>query len=281
MKRISLHILAFILLNATGVYSQEVILADRHVGCDSLTVQFTLKNALELNDYTSVVWQFGDGNVAAGALSVTHTYTAPGVYDVRCVFDGARVVEEQNFITLSITPTADFTIRDISEVDNELQIELIPDYFVAMEGANLTYLWKRLSDTLIVTDEVAMYFFEYPNEKELDTIFLSITDQYGCRDSIFKCIPIVKTLLVSNFFSPNGDGINDYFEVTAPTDYHYHFRIFSPAGLQVYYSFSPTISWDGRTAGGNEVKEGVYYYVIERDEMPFDERVCGFIHLFR
>ncbi|MEN8202705.1 MAG: gliding motility-associated C-terminal domain-containing protein [Bacteroidota bacterium] len=86
---------------------------------------------------------------------------------------------------------------------------------------------------------------------------------------------------VPNVFSPNGDGNNDYFEVTTNGTTVYEFTVFTRNGSRVYHSLSPRIFWDGKSIGGEELSEGIYYYVIEEegDSERFEE--AGFIHLFR
>lgn len=86
---------------------------------------------------------------------------------------------------------------------------------------------------------------------------------------------------VPNVFTPNGDQVNDYFEVKTDGSTIYEFSIFTRIGTRIYYSLSPRIFWDGKSAGGTELPEGVYYYVIEDtgDGNPYES--AGFIHLFR
>lgn len=88
-------------------------------------------------------------------------------------------------------------------------------------------------------------------------------------------------LVVPNVFTPNGDQINDYFEVTTDGVTVYELTFFTRTGTRIYHSRSPRIFWDGRSLEGKELPEGVYYYVIEEvgASEPFEK--AGFIHLFR
>jgi gliding motility-associated-like protein len=88
-------------------------------------------------------------------------------------------------------------------------------------------------------------------------------------------------LVVPNVFSPNGDGFNDHFVVTTNGVSVYEFSLFTRTGTRVFYSRSPTIFWDGKSIGGEDLKEGIYYYVIEESEVPEPFQATGFIHLFR
>ena len=88
-------------------------------------------------------------------------------------------------------------------------------------------------------------------------------------------------LNVPNVFTPNGDDINDYFEVTTDNVSVYEFTVFTRTGTRIFHSLSTRIFWDGRGIGGQDLPEGIYYYVIEKvgGSDPIEE--SGFIHLYR
>ncbi len=88
-------------------------------------------------------------------------------------------------------------------------------------------------------------------------------------------------LAVPNVFTPNGDQVNDYFEVPTDGTTVYELTIFTRTGTRVYHSRSPRIYWDGRSLEGIELPEGVYYYVIEEVDTPASSGKAGFMHLFR
>lgn len=92
---------------------------------------------------------------------------------------------------------------------------------------------------------------------------------------------ISDTLVIPNVFSPNGDAINDYFEVSTDGSTVYEISIFTRTGTRIFYSSSPRIFWDGRSNVGNEMGKGIYYYVIEEEGGDPSAREVGFIHLFR
>jgi len=88
-------------------------------------------------------------------------------------------------------------------------------------------------------------------------------------------------LEIPNVFTPNDDQVNDYFEVTTDGTTVYEFSVFTRTGTRIYHSLSPQILWDGNGLDGGELKEGIYYYVIEEDggSAPFEK--AGFMYLFR
>jgi gliding motility-associated-like protein len=86
---------------------------------------------------------------------------------------------------------------------------------------------------------------------------------------------------VPNVFTPNGDNVNDYFEVTTDGTKAYDFTVFTRTGTRIYHSHSTRIFWDGRSIGGKELPEGIYYYVIEEEGGSEPFKNAGFMHLFR
>jgi gliding motility-associated-like protein len=86
---------------------------------------------------------------------------------------------------------------------------------------------------------------------------------------------------IPNVFTPNGDGVNDFFEVETDGTTVYVFRVFTRSGTQIFYSRSPRIYWNGKTSSGMDVKAGIYYYVIEETGAEDPIEKAGFFHLFR
>jgi gliding motility-associated-like protein len=110
---------------------------------------------------------------------------------------------------------------------------------------------------------------------------LSLTQEQLQRFENMAADTVGGELVVPNVFTPNGDQVNDYFEVTTDGVTVYELTFFTRTGTRIYYSRSPRIYWDGRSLDGKELPEGVYYYVIEEvgASDPFEK--AGFIHLFR
>jgi len=88
-------------------------------------------------------------------------------------------------------------------------------------------------------------------------------------------------LAIPNVFTPNGDGVNDHFEVATDGTTIYEFSIFTRSGARIFFSRSPRIFWDGRSIDGLEHPEGIYYFVIEETGKEDPELKAGFICLYR
>lgn len=70
-------------------------------------------------------------------------------------------------------------------------------------------------------------------------------------------------------FSPNGDGINDMYEIRGILPYtNNSFDVFNRWGEKVFEANPYTNTWDGRTnsgfrIGGDELPVGTYFYVLD------------------
>lgn len=109
-----------------------------------------------------------------------------------------------------------------------------------------------------------------------ETAYQLSSEQFYMADSANS-----DTLKVPNVFTPNGDGIHDYIDLPTDGTTVYDFNIFTRTGTQVFHSNSPRVFWDGTNNAGIDLKEGVYYYVLEEvgDSSPYSS--TGFIYLFR
>ena len=101
------------------------------------------------------------------------------------------------------------------------------------------------------------------------------------RAEIVAADSVGDTLEIPNVFTPNGDQVNDYFEVTTDGINVYEFSVFTRTGTRIYHSLSPRIFWDGNSLDGKELKDGIYYYVIEEQGGTSPFETAGFIYLFR
>jgi gliding motility-associated-like protein len=70
-------------------------------------------------------------------------------------------------------------------------------------------------------------------------------------------------LIIPNAFTPNGDGVNDTWNLPALAFYpNCALNIFNRYGQSIYKSTGYGVPWDGRYNGVN-VPAGVYYYIID------------------
>jgi gliding motility-associated-like protein len=116
-----------------------------------------------------------------------------------------------------------------------------------------TLLWNTGSDQpSVVTDTNTLY------KVTLENVCGTFTDSVSVRLLDCNC-----RFYTPNSFSPNGDGLNDVFEVRnfCLLLKDYSFSIFNRYGQRVFQTQKPEVSWDGIYAG-KPSDVGVYYYIM-------------------
>jgi gliding motility-associated-like protein len=98
----------------------------------------------------------------------------------------------------------------------------------------------------------------------LYAIRLSVTSPEGCRDSTrknfwFRTDP---TLSYPTAFSPNGDGLNDFFRIPNMNVQSINIFIYDRWGNVIFTSQDPEFTWDGMM-NGNPVMEGIYILQVK------------------
>ncbi|GEO03147.1 hypothetical protein AAE02nite_08110 [Adhaeribacter aerolatus] len=94
-----------------------------------------------------------------------------------------------------------------------------------------------------------------------------VTSTTSIEVNLASEVPV--TFIPANIFTPNNDGLNDYFQMpTLPPDFcksvFSDIKIYNRWGGLVYKSTDRTFKWDGKS-----VSEGVYYYVITYTDKEF------------
>lgn len=104
---------------------------------------------------------------------------------------------------------------------------------------------------------------EYQDTGRFDVTLIAVSAT-GCRDTAVQRVIVGAdfTIYVPNAFTPNGDGLNDFFFVKWIGVKEFHVMLFDRWGMMIYESFDPDFQWDG-SLHAKGVQEGVYTYVIE------------------
>ena len=255
---------AQILLDSTSLFA-----------CDSLCI--TLDNALDSLGLLSYQWVLSDGTIDTSS-TFTHCLVDSGNYS-------------GYLITTSIEGCTDSVALPSMRVGYTRRIDSL---VIANNGSGYSGMVQVLN-----TDETIgiNVYYESVNSNSLDSIFISAGSQSwsngaitgshlmtgwgpvvldpepqticaylytadGCVDSLCQEVAFYPTMTVPNFFTPNGDMVNDRLDILSDNADELHQRIYNRWGQLVYESYLPDESWDG-TFNGAPVAAGVYFLEIE------------------
>ncbi|PKQ62751.1 hypothetical protein BZG02_11115 [Labilibaculum filiforme] len=108
-------------------------------------------------------------------------------------------------------------------------------------------------------------------------------DNDGIADYIDAYDDCAEYVFIPEGFSPNGDGINDFFVIKGIKDFpNSVLMIFNRWGAKIYSTKGYQNNWDGRadnslTVGSEIIPEGTYYYVIDLGDGS--KALKGFIYI--
>ncbi len=226
--------------------------------CVPFTVIFN-NTSSNLGSNVTYLWDFGTGD-ESGDQSPSYTYTQPGTYNVGLVVTSdsrcSNSISLSGYIEANETPTADFEAAPQETVLEEPTI-----YFTekSTSGDMLTYSWD-FGDNNTSTEQSPSNKY---NDVGIYLVKLLVTTINGCESGMEKEVIIHPNFIVyaPTAFTPNGDGLNDVFELKGVGINKFLLQIYSRWGELMFESKSLEDKWDG-TYDGDLVPTGTYVYSI-------------------
>lgn len=187
-----------------------------------------------------------------------------------------EVSQSENFITdFVVNKTIAFTSESLD--------------FIAQANFASSFVWDFGDPDSGSLNEAftkeAQHTYEVPGEY---TVSLTVTFEDGCEETLVKTayVEIVdqslsdRAIFVPNAFTPNGDGVNDLFEIFGPVTAPFQMAVFNQWGEKIFYSTDPQNGWNG-TYNGSSSPIGSYAYCIEYTSASGKQSKKGFVNLIR
>ncbi len=203
---------------------------------------------------TGVTWDFGDGQIMDNVNPVHHAYGGKKQYTItaRAHYRACPEIETSRTVTVFPQPT----------------IELGPDTSICKGSSAIT-----LSDKNNSTNPVASWVWN--TGETTSSINIVAPGVYRATVNIDNCHATDSILVSSdcyvdipNVFTPNGDGVNDYFfprQLLSRGLIVFRMSVFNRWGQLIFESNSLNgAGWDGKL-NGTDQPEGVYVYSIEAE----------------
>jgi gliding motility-associated-like protein len=217
--------------------------------CEGRGITFLGSYATDGN--TGIYWNFGDGNIMPNRDQVLHAYDSAGIITVTLTATYRNCPDATITKSLNILPFPTLDIgKDTAMCPNAEPI-VIGDF--KNQFATATWSWNTGETTPLIA-------VRHPG------IYTARVSMNGCstQDSIevFKdCY-----LNIPNSFSPNGDGLNDYFlprQLLSEGLMKFKMTVFNRWGQVIFETAKiDGRGWDGKF-NDKEQPGGVYVYLIE------------------
>lgn len=228
----------------------------------SQDVRFTVIGGYPAN--TSFSWDFGpDANypIVTQKNPPSIMWSTPGKHYVTLTITyGANCVE---------TKLDSVEISNISSIVDAGPNQTIKEgevvYLQAIGGVD--YFWYA-SDPVEISSRITAATSAKLTETDTITFYVRVTDAFGCVDidSVKVFVLDADPPIVYNFFSPDGDGKNEEFDLgVINPDRDCSITIFNRWGSVVWSRASYANDWTGLDEGNNPLPDGTYYYILSCD----------------
>jgi gliding motility-associated-like protein len=111
------------------------------------------------------------------------------------------------------------------------------------------------------SEENPVNVYDSPGDYDIS---LRIETINGCWDITMGQVAITEfvKLYIPNAFTPNGDGLNDYFEIKGTPVSDWNLYIYDRWGNKIWSTHNFETQWDGSDYSGTPVPPGTYVYQI-------------------
>lgn len=283
-------------LTGTQTYTVTGTDANGCTGTDVVTVNISVSP--QMSNITSTDATCGDNN---GSIDVGSTTggNPPLTYSI-----GSQQSSTGDFSNLAAGPYV-ITVTDASGCSSSQPVTVnsvlgvnavispsategvIPMAITFANGSTgaTNYVWDFGDGTVIPTTSGGSFSHTYTVPGTYTVTLTAWNNDPSCAASTTVIINVEEEMqvFIPNVFTPNGDGSNDVFRIKAKGVKEISAVIYNRWGRKVAeWTGDANSSWDGKTDGGSEAQDGVYYYVINAvngngESTPFQ----GFVELIR
>jgi gliding motility-associated-like protein len=241
-----------------------VFSADVTNGCAPMCIQFRDASTVGTGRITQWGWVFGNGDTSNQKTPI-FCYPKPGIYSVSLTATSdsgcSSDLSVSDMITIYSSPIANFTAAPQPTTILEPAIQ-----FTNLSTDNygiIAWIWTFGESGDTISNQ------ENPGHVYRDTgtfcPVLIAVNRHGCSDTITNCLIInpIFTCYIPDAFSPNGDGLNDVFNIKGNDIHKFEMYIFDRWGLQLFHSTDINYGWNGRLNNeGSICQEDAYVYMI-------------------
>ena len=158
-------------------------------------------------------------------------------------------------------------------------VVFLGDNLTLYASCGVTYQW---SPSTFLDDANASHPLCTPTQTTQYTVTITTADGCTYTETVLVQVNSFAQLFAPNAFSPNGDGINDYFNYFVRGIFTFHqFCVYNRWGELVFATTDPTLFWDGKH-NGVECEVGTYVYTVDgNDAQSLEIKIKGNLTLIR
>ncbi len=242
----------------TAVTPNEILL------CDGGTVDLSLSGGFIPNSET-YQWQLDGVDISGETNNAILAIDAMGTYTVVVTIGGCvenfliNIVVDNVVLNVMLNDDCTSTTTIEDNLGNPITGGAFALNPLPSDGTTIDATTGQLN----ILSPGASYTIEY-------------TSAVGCVTAYDLLIPTSYGCIIPSGISPNGDGINDIFDISFLRAEQ--LTIFNRYGAEVYVKNNYTNEWGGNSDAGDQLPVGTYYYIIK---VPNNKPIAGWVYINR
>ena len=164
-----------------------------------------------------------------------------------------------NTTTITLASTDSLQASFISSGDTGIATFVV-NFVNQSMGTNESSIYEWNIDELgFLVEQNATYTFEEAGVYQVEFV---VTNPNGCTDTSFATVMVESPFIevIPAVFSPNGDGINDVFQLSIDNLTSISITVYNRWGEKINSYDALQGGWDGATSSGAVVPAGTYFY---------------------
>ncbi len=248
-------------------------------GCSPVCLTFTDQSTVQNASIASWDWQ-DNGQSFASTAQPYACFSSSGIHQIHLTVSSSDGCTASSAVPALIqvypNPIASFGITP-QQVSNAA-----PNVEITNSSQLGTQYMYFLPDGSMQTEPS----FSYSNsDTGTHCIQLILATDYGCVDTATACYRVIPeySLYIPNAFTPNGDGINDMFQIKGVGISDFDMTVFDRWGVLLFHSTDMQKGWTGHHQDTYQpVMQGVYVFKVDvKDIWNKYHSVVGRVHLIR
>ena len=232
--------------------------------CQNELSLFTDSSSAPGSNLLSWTWNYGDGSSSKTTTVPFSSYAFPypDTFNVRLtVRNTENCISDPYFLKVTVYPQPSIdSMKDIIVLQNTM-MQLLPKI---NDTTGINFWWTAALPPYSTSDLSNPFVWNpYLTANQTQIYVLNALGKGSCTAQRSVFVKVLGTIVIPNAFSPNGDGVNDFWDIKNLADYPGAIlNIFDRYGTLVKSLTGQATRWDG-TRGGTPVPVGTYYYVID------------------
>lgn len=220
---------------------------DPNEGCEPLAVDFALNNL----GVAEVKWDFGNGAPLANGLLASNVYFEAGnFFPIVSTISSEGCPQKDSLDMVAVYPTP---YGEIEVLPGQLDVVFnVADIHLNSQDSLIIANWSLISalgDSVFPGNTLG-FNYDFPDVPMVWEIWNDMVSEHGCINHVETAIKVHprSNIFVPSAFTPDGDGVNDYFSIkfVGLETIGFAVYIFDRWGEIVFTSKDPNFKWDGK-----------------------------------